>query len=98
MERINERTTHYVTATFPTLPTAVFYRIDDLASGEQIRDWTEAPAGLSVEFTVKPAENLIIDAEHAAETRVLTARGEYADGDQVHRELRWLVVNLQFVE
>ena len=63
------QSTAYVTAAFldktgtAATPTAISYRIDDVATGQEIRDDTAiTPAASTVEITLTPADNAMVSA------------------------------------
>lgn len=63
-----------VTASFfdttnaPLVPTALSYRIDDIASGAQILGWTTVTPGSSVQALVTSAQNALISLSRNHET------------------------------
>lgn len=102
-ETVNEGSTAYVTATFRNkagavaLPTAVTYRIDCITSGQQVRNTTTAEAATSVEITLTPADNVILDPRRNRELRRVTVTGTYGESDAVREQYDYWVRNLSQV-
>jgi len=102
-DTVNEGTTAYLTATFRdkagtlALPDAVSYRIDCMANRQEIRDDTSATPGTSVEITLTPADNAIIDATKSRELRRVTVTGTYGESDAVVEQYDYWVRNLRNV-
>ena len=102
-ETVNEGSTAYVTATFRNkagvvaLPTGVTYRIDCITSGTQVRDTTSATPATSVEITLTPADNAILDPRRSRELRRVTVTGTYGDSDAVREQYDYWVRNLSQV-
>ncbi len=104
MERVNEQSTAYVTAAFrdktgaAATPTAISYRIDDVATGQEIRDDTAiTPAASTVEITLTPADNAIVSATRPIEVHALTVTATYGDADAVRGVYLFEVANLMAV-
>ena len=102
MERVNEQSTAYVTATFrdktgtAATPTAISYRIDDVATGQEIRDDTAiTPAASTVEITLTPVDNAVVSPRLEVEKHVVTITGTYGEDDAVRAQYVYEVVNLQ---
>lgn len=101
MERVNEKSTAYLTVTFRNkagaaqAPTAASYRIDDVATNQQVRDDTDIESPDStVEITLSVEDNTLKNAIAATEQRRVTVVGEYNAGDAVRAEYIYEVVNL----
>lgn len=101
MERVNERSTAYLTVTpkdktgAAQAPTALTWRIDDVFSGQEILDDTDvAGPGSTVELTLKPEYNRMLDAANRVERRRVTVTAEFGVDDQVCNEYIYEVVNL----
>ena len=101
MEQVNERSTAYLTVTFKDKagaaqqPTAASYRIDDVATGAQIRADTPLTPGTSVEITLTPADNAVVSPRLEVEKHVVTVTGTYGEDDAVRAQYVYEVVNLQ---
>jgi len=87
---INEESTAYLTVTFKdktgaaSQPTTSRYRIDDVQSGAQIRNWTAlAPTAGVVEIILTVADNTILNPLAPSEGRVVKVEGTYGADDQV---------------
>ena len=101
MQRVNEKSTAYLTVTFrdkagaAQAPAAANYRIDDLTSGQQVREETEIASPTStVELTLTVTDNTLLNPLAATEQRRVTVVGEYGAGDAVRSEYIYEVVNL----
>lgn len=101
MERVNEKSTAYLTITFrdkagaAQAPTTASYRIDDVTSGQPVRDDTDIDApGSTVELTLTVDDNALKNAYAAAEQRRVTVVAEYGAGDAVRAEYIYEVANL----
>ena len=104
MEQVNERSTAYLTVTFKDKagaaqqPTAASYRIDDVATGQEIRDDTAiTPAASTVEITLTPADNAMVSATRPIEVHALTVTATYGDADAVRGVYLFEVANLMAV-
>lgn len=103
MEQVNERSTAYLAVTFKDKagaaqqPTTASYRIDDVATGAQIRGDTALTPGTSVEITLTPADNAILSPRLAVEEHVVTVTGTYGENDAVRAQYVYAVLNLQAV-
>jgi len=101
MERVNEKSTAYLTVTFrdkagaAQAPATATYRIDDVATGQPVRSDTDiSEPGSTVELTLTVADNTLKNPIAAAEQRRVTVTGEYGNGDAVRSEYVYEVVNL----
>ena len=104
MDRVNERSTAYLSVSFRdkagalAAPTAISYRVDDVESGQEIRgDTAVAPAASSIEITLTPSDNTLINALRQGEQHVVTVDASYGDDDAVRAQYVYEVVNLQKV-
>lgn len=104
MERVNEQSTAYVTVSFRdkagalATPATISYRIDDVETGQEIRDDTAVtPAASSVEITLTPADNTLVNLNRQYEQHVVTVAATYGASDAVRAEYAYEVVNLQQV-
>ena len=103
MERVNEKSTAYLSVPFrdkagaAQAPATAKYRIDDVTGGETVRAETEIPGpGSTVELTLTVADNTLKNGAAAAEQRRVTVTAEYGagGGDAVRAEYIYEVVNL----
>lgn len=104
MQQVNEKSTAYLTVTFRNkagvaeAPATATYRIDDVASGAQVRE-AEAitPAAATMEVRLTPADNALLEAGNPAELRRVTVVGQYGQDDAVTSEYVYEVINLRGV-
>lgn len=103
MNQINEGTTGYLTVTFKDksgaeeAPASASYRIDDVATGAVIRSPTALAAAGTVEITLTPADNRILNASLKSEMRRVTVVAGYGVSDQVTSEYVYRVNSLSGV-
>ncbi len=101
MKRVNEKSTAYLTVTFrdkagaAQAPATARYRIDDVATGEQVRAEEEisSPDG-TIELRLEVGDNTLLNAIAKTEQRRVTVVAEYGAGDAVTAEFIYEVVNL----
>jgi hypothetical protein len=101
MEIVNERSTSIVTLTFrdetgaQVTPSAGTYRIDDAASGTEIRASTPfTPSGSTHDIMITDEENRILDVTRNIEERIVTVSFTYGVGKKGSGEYRYSVKNL----
>jgi len=100
---VNERSTAYLSLTFldkaqsPAEPLTVTFRIDDVASGAEVRGDTSITPAESVEITLTPADNVILNPNLAQEMRRVTVVGTYGVDDAVRSQFVYQVRNLSGV-
>ena len=100
MMQVNEGTTAYLSATFSDktgnadTPSTITYRIDDVRSGTEIRDATTITAASTVEISLSPTDNRILNATQSYETRRVTVVASYGASDQVTAEYTYRVTPL----
>jgi len=101
MERVNEKSTAYLSVTFRNkagaaqAPATATYRIDDVATGQTVRGDTDiGTPDSTVELTLTVDDNTLKNAIAAAEQRRVTVVAEYGAGDAVRAEYIYEVVNL----
>lgn len=101
MERVNEKSTAYLSVTFrdkagaAQAPTTASYRIDDVTTGQQVRDDTDiASPASTVELTLTVADNTLKNPIATTEQRRVTVTAEYGAGDAVRAEYIYEVINL----
>lgn len=104
MERVNEQSTAYLTVSFRdkagtlATPTTISYRIDNIETGQEIRDDTAVtPAASSVEITLTPADNTLADPNRQYAHHRITVVATYGASDAVRAEYAYKVMNLQKV-
>lgn len=101
MERVNEKSTAYLTVTFrdkagaAQAPTTVKYKIDDVATGEQVRAEEEISSpDDTIELRLEVGDNTLLNGIAKTEQRRVTVVAEYGAGDAVTAEFIYEVVNL----
>lgn len=102
LDVVNEKSHYTVTLRFTDengeaiTPVSGSYRIDDVASGQQIRgDTPFVPAGSSHDIVIADNENAIQNAENDTEERVVTVSVVYGADSRVQKsEYRYYVRNL----
>ena len=101
MERVNEKSTAYLTVTFrdkagaAQAPATAKYRIDDVATGQPVRSEIDISSpGSTVELTLTVDDNTLKNSIAAAEQRRVTVVAEYGSGDAVRSEYIYEVFNL----
>lgn len=101
---VNEGSGAFVTANFldkdgnaATAPNTITYRIDDVATGTEVRGDTPigSPAQ-SIEISLQPADTVILNERNERERRRLTIKGDYTAGDVVVGFADYDVLNSSF--
>lgn len=102
MQTINEESTGYLTVKFfdkagaLAAPSSVVYRIDDVATGLEVRaDTAVGSPGSEIEIVLTPADNTILNTVGDNETRRVTVTGTYGPSDQVTDDYLYEVRNLK---
>lgn len=100
-DTVNEKTTSVVTLSFkdeagnPVQPTSGSYRIDDTASGIEIKEDTAfTPAGTTHDLVISDSENALLGQDNSRELRCVTVSVTYGAGKKINAEYRYYVVNL----
>jgi len=100
---VPEKTTAYLTVSFldkagaAAIPSAVTYRIDCLTTNTAILADTALTPASSIEITLTPAQNAIINQSDALETKRVTVKASYGASDGLNDEYDYLVKNLSGV-
>jgi len=100
MNTINEGTTGYLTITFrdkggsDESPASASYRIDDVTTGGAIRIATSLAPAPTVEITLTPVDNRILNTKNSHETRRVTIVAIYGANDQVTSEYLYRINSL----
>lgn len=103
MQTINENSTCFVPASFydkngsAEVPASISYRIDDVASGTEIKADTSVGAASSIEITVAATENAILDGDNKYEVKRLTLTATYGASERATEVVYWRVRNLEAV-
>lgn len=102
-ETINENTTAYLTVYFRdkdgelAVPTSSRYRIDCMATGTLLVDWTNLGTVSSVEITIPSTVNIISNENNQYEDKKVTVHATYGEGDDVYEEYVYVVKNMMNV-
>lgn len=75
-------------------PTNISYRIDDLATGAVVLDWTSVSADDEITLTVTPTQNALQDQCNAYEVREVSVASDYGLATQVIDSVTYTVENL----
>lgn len=104
MTTVKEGSTAYLTVTFlnaegaEEAPVSATWQIDDVASGTALLPATTIdPIAASVELTLTPALNAIVNDLLAYEKRRITVKATYGAADKVNRAYTYDVQNLSAV-
>ena len=95
-----EGTTHYLTAEFldknrnPQAPTTVTWQAHDVDTGNELQAATAIAAGETVEITLPPSLNAIINERKGKELRRITVIGTYGGDDAVVGQFIYELRNL----
>lgn len=98
--QVNEKSTAYLTvvckdkAGVAQAPAALRYRIDDVYSGQPVRDDTPLTPAATVEIALTPEDNTLLNGFASSEGRRVTVTAEYGESDAVNSEFVYEVVNL----
>lgn len=77
------------------VPTNVKYRVDDLATGAPLLDWTGITAASTVSITLTPTQNAIRNSYNSLEQKQLTVASDYSLSTQYIETLIYTVKNVQ---
>ena len=104
MEKIvNENSTAYLTLTFKdkngnlATPQTIVYTIHCLTNDQEIKGDTNVVPGSSVEITITPSENAIIDSSNKYERKMVTVTATYNDNDEITAAYEYKVLNLRYI-
>lgn len=103
LDMVNEQSTAVIGLSFtdetgqPVTPASARYRLDDVASDDEIVGWTDiAPTDASVDLIITGAQNVILDATSDYEKKRLTVIFTYGlDSKQSTAEYVYAVRNLK---
>lgn len=76
-------------------PTTLRYRIDCLTSGNAVRGWTTVTAAQSVDISVTPDDNAIINDSNRTERKQMVTQTNFDTDTQSVYTTEWDVKNLQ---
>lgn len=97
MVEINEGTTGYLSATFKNklgvaqVPTSANYRIDDVATGTEIRGVTAITPAETAEIELSSSDNRLLNSQNRHELKRVTVVASYGSGDVVTAEYQYRV-------
>ena len=100
---VNERTTAYLVLTFKdkdgnlVTPQSITYNIHCLTNNIEIRGNTSVTPDTSVEITITPTENRIIDPNNKYERRLITVVATYNINDEATAQYEYRVLNLNYI-
>lgn len=105
MDIVNEETTYFVVVSFfdeeqnPVLPNNVQYKIEDIETGQTIKEWTRIePREGTYDIEITAEENKIIDDSNNVERKILTIKYSYGANRAGTGEYIWGVKNLKGIE
>lgn len=75
-------------------PTTIRYRIDDIRSDKEIRDWTTVSAAPNVSITITASDNEIIDDAARFERKQIIVQADNGLSTQVNGKAFWKIRNL----
>lgn len=98
--RVKEGSAFTATAYFrasgsASVPTNVYYRIDNLSTGEVMADWTSIAAAANVSISVTAAHDAIRSQCNSYERRQLTVDADHGLSTQVRESVSWEVENIR---
>ena len=77
-----------------SVPTTFRYRIDDLHSNTEIRDWTTVSAAANVSIIISSSDNEIVDNAALLEQKQIIVQADNGLSTQVNGKAVWRVRNL----
>lgn len=75
-------------------PTTIKYRVDCLATGAEIADWTTVTPGETASIAITATHNAIQDDTNDFEWKQLTVASDFELATQCRKTVRWRVENL----
>jgi hypothetical protein len=98
--RVKEGSSFTATAYFrasgaASTPTNVYYRIDNLTTGEAKADWTSVSAAANVSISVTATHNAIGSQSNRTEKLQLTVAADHGLSTQVRNFAEWEVENVR---
>jgi len=103
VNEVNEKSTSYVTVEpkdkngVAATPTTLVYQIDCVTTSTAITAETSLTPGTSVEITITPTENAMIDQANAFEEREVTVTAGYGANDQIIEVFCYRLLNLSAI-
>lgn len=98
--RVKEGSSFTATAYFrasgaASTPTNIYYRIDNLTTGEVKADWTSVSAASSVNISVTATHNVLGSQCNRTEMLQITVDADHGLSTQVRESVMWLVENVR---
>lgn len=78
-------------------PASASWKAHDKASGRELQAETALPSGATVEITLPPSINTLVDTSKSFEIRVITVEALFGANDGVNQQFEYTVTNLAFV-
>lgn len=104
MEKVVAGTTTYLTVDFKdktgaaATPSTVTYKVDNITTNANIRDWTSVSASSSVEITLTAdVDNASPGTNYTSDVRRVTVKGVYSGSAQVISFYDYIVENPDYV-
>ena len=104
MANVNEESTAYLTVKFYdktnslAVPASATWEVHDKQSGAVLLAPTAIlPIANTVELTLTPTINTMVDGSHAEETRVVTVKALFGASDGCNDEYSYEIVGKEFV-
>lgn len=103
-DHVRESSQHTIAVTFRdratvanVTPTNIRYRVDDLASGAVILDWTAVSADDEITLTITPTQNALQSQCSREEVREVSVAADYGLATQFIDSVTYTVENLRGV-
>jgi hypothetical protein len=77
-----------------TAPTTLFYRVDDVTSGDNVLDWTTATATTTATISIAASLNVMVDEDRRVERKVLTVEANQGTATARNGSAYYDVVNV----
>jgi hypothetical protein len=104
MSNVNEKSTAYLTVKFYdkvnslAVPASATWEVHDVESGVEILAVTSIlPIANTVELTLTPVINTMVDGSHYEETRIVTVKALFGASDGCNDEYKYEVIGKEFV-
>ena len=100
---INELTTEPVVVNFknedgdPITPLTAKYRVDDVRSGTQIRDWVVLSVAATITITLLEADTTILNVSNHTEEREVTVSATFSGNKRQTITVNYEIRNLRFL-
>lgn len=100
---VMEKSTAYLSVSFrdksgaAQAPTAATYKVHDKGSGQVLLPETTLEPAATVEITLPPSLNTLVDPSRSFETRVVTVAATFGVDDGVTNQYEYTVENLRYL-